>query len=263
MKKYFFIYKAQLMSAFQYIGNLLLSSIGYLLLIFILFCLWNHIYDDPSELINGYSKSQMVWYVIVTEILWKIYDGRNFSKEISNDVRGGNIAYNINKPYSYIGYVLSNHLGEGTVKAVIYVVIGLLVGIVFLGSTPSITIASSFFVILSSILAVVIDAFFVIAIGILAFYMEDSHPFYWIYSKFLLILGTIFPIEFFPGALQKIVMISPIYAVCYGPARLFVHFSYSEAVRIIIFQLVYVLIAYMICTRIYAKGVRKLNVNGG
>lgn len=263
MKKYFFIYKAQLMSALQYIGNLLFGSIGYFILIFILFCLWDHIYDNPTELINGYTKSQMVWYVIITEILWKIYDGRSFSKEISNDVRGGNIAYNINKPYSYIGYVLSNHLGEGTIKAIIYVIIGMLVGITFLGSFPTITFVSSLLVIFSAFLAVVIDALFVIAIGLLAFYMEDSHPIYWIYSKFLLVLGTIFPIEFFPAALQKIVMISPIYAVCYGPARLFVHFNYGDALNIISFQLIYVVVAYLICTRIYAKGVRKLNVNGG
>ena len=263
MKKYFFIYKAQLMSTLQYIGNLLLGSIGYFILIFILFCLWNHIYDDPSELINGYSKSQMVWYVIITEILWKIYDGRNFSREISNDVKGGNIAYNINKPYSYIGYVLSNHLGEGTIKGIIYIIIGLFIGVIFLGSMPSITFTSVIFVVVSGILAVAIDTFFVIAIGLLAFYMEDSHPIYWMYSKFLLILGTIFPIEFFPTALQKIVMISPIYAVCYGPARLFVNFSYDDAIQIISFQMIYVMIAYLICLRIYTKGVKKLNVNGG
>ena len=263
MKKYFFIYKAQIMSTLQYIGNLIFGSIGYFILIYILFCLWNHVYDDPNELINGYSKSQMIWYVIMTELLWKIYNGRRLCKDICDDVRGGNIAYNMNKPYSYIGYVLSNHLGEGTVKAAIYIVIGMAIGIAFLGHLPNVSMISILIIMLSGALAVVIDTLFVITIGLLAFYMEDSKPIYWIYSKILLILGTIFPIEFFPSALKKLVTISPIYVICYGPAKLFVDFSYHGAIQIIAFQIIYVIIAYAICARLYGKGVRKLNVNGG
>ena len=98
MRKYLYIYKAEVMSALQYIGNLIFNSFSYFILIFILFSLWNYVYDDPTQLINGYSKSQMIWYVISTEILWKIYNGRKLCRKICDDVRSGNIAYNMNKP---------------------------------------------------------------------------------------------------------------------------------------------------------------------
>ena len=49
--------------------------------------------------------------------------------------------------------------------------------------------------------------------------MEDASPLYWIYSKFILVLGTLFPIEYFPKVLQPIINLSPIYVVSYGPAK--------------------------------------------
>ena len=52
-------------------------------------------YDDPTQVINGYTKNQMIWYVIITEILWMTVGGRKLCKKISDDVKGGNIAYNI------------------------------------------------------------------------------------------------------------------------------------------------------------------------
>ena len=39
------------------------------------------------------------------------------------------------------------------------------------------------------------------------------------------VVGTIFPIEIFPVALQHIFRFTPIYTVCYGPAKLIVDFS--------------------------------------
>ena len=80
-------------------------------------------------------------------------------------------------------------------------------------------------VIISCIFATVISTLLITCLGLFAFYMEDANPLYWIYSKFILVLGTIFPIEYFPKVLQPIINLSPIYAVSYGPAKLFVDFS--------------------------------------
>ena len=95
------------------------------------------------------------------------------------------------------------------------------------------------------------------------FFIEDANPFYWVYSKFILIIGTIFPIEFFPKLLQPIIKYSPIYVICYGPAKLFVNFSYGDLISIVIAQIIYIFIAYMLCALLYKKGVKNLNVNGG
>ena len=76
-------------------------------------------------------------------------------------------------------------------------------------------------------------------------------------------MGTVFPIEFFPGVLQHVFAYSPVYAICYGPAKLFVDFSWNNAACVITSQILYLLVAYVMCAALYKKGVRKLNVNGG
>ena len=70
MKKYFLIYKFELMSNLQYILNILVGFVGFCVLMLIFYNLWGYLYADSTQLINGYTMSQMIWYVIITEILW-------------------------------------------------------------------------------------------------------------------------------------------------------------------------------------------------
>ena len=263
MRKYIYIYKSELMSTLQYILNILFRLINFVLLIFIFMNLWDYIYDNPSELINGYSKNQMIWYVIITEIIWGATDGRRYCRKIVDDVKGGNIAYMINKPYSYIGYAISSHLGETTIKTIIAIIVGFAMGIFFLKDFPTLSLPAIIIVLLSGILAVLINSLLVTFIGLISFFIEDSNPIFWLYSKMILVLGVLFPIEYFPGILAQIMRYSPIYVTCYGPAELFVDFNYSSSVEILISQIIYLIIGWIICYTLYKKGVKKLNVTGG
>lgn len=263
MRKYFLIYKANLMSTLQYITNIVINSVGYFIHIFIFIQVWNYIYDDPNNLLYGYSKTQMIWYVIITEIICCCGVGRRFVREVCNDVRSGNIAYNINKPYSYIGYLLFNELGQSTIKGIVLTIIGFTLGGIFLNSFPELTIVQGLIVLLSSILAEIINTLLVIFIGLLSFIMEDSLPVFWIYNKIVLLLGIFFPIEFFPEYLQTFIILSPIYVICYAPAKLFIQFDINFAITTLLAQILYMLIGLGLCKLIYAKGVKKLNVNGG
>lgn len=263
MKKYLFIIKTEIMSNLQYIFNIAFGFVGYFIMLFILFNLYNYLYSDPSELINGYSMNQMVWYVIVTEILWMTLGGRKFCRKITDDVRSGNITYNINKPYSYVGYSLATHLGDMLVKGIIYTILGMLTGFLFIGEFPSLSIVSVLIILVTAVLASVISSLLIILIGLIAFFVEDSGPFYWLYSKVILVLGTIFPIEYFPKVVQSILNFSPVYVVSYGPAKLFVDFSYDRALSIIVAQVIYIFITYGICYLTYKRGVKRINVNGG
>ena len=142
-------------------------------------------------------------------------------------------------------------------------IIGIILGFIFLKNFPSLNILSILAVLITGLLATIISSLLVIFIGLLSFIIEDSHPFYWLYSKLILVIGTIFPIEYFPKTIQPILNLSPIYVVCYGPAKLFVDFSWNNFVIVLISQIIYILIAWILCTLIYKKGVKKLNVNGG
>jgi ABC-2 type transport system permease protein len=63
---------------------------------------------------------QMIWYVLITETLWFGSKNKILTRQISEDIKSGNIAYNINKPYNYIFYIIAKHLGEITIKFIIF-----------------------------------------------------------------------------------------------------------------------------------------------
>lgn len=263
MRKYIFIFKSELMSNLQYVFDIFVGFFGYFIMLFILFNLWKYMYSDPNELINGYNMSQMTWYVIITEILWMTLGGRKLCRKICNDVRGGNIAYNLNKPYNYIGYCLSGHLGSIAIKGLIYTILGMIMGFIFLGNFPTLNIFSILAVLITGVLATAISILLITFIGLFSFIIEDANPFYWLYGKVILILGTVFPIEYFPAFLQPFLTFSPIYVVSYGPAKLFVDFSFGTFASVLLAQIIYLFIGYILCTLMYRKGVKNLNVNGG
>jgi ABC-type uncharacterized transport system, permease component len=263
MKKYLYIFKSNLMANLQYIGNIMIGFITYFMMIFIFLNLWQYIYSDSSELINGYSMNQMVWYVIITEVLWYATGGRKLCRKISEDVKSGNIAYNINKPYSYIGYSLSSHMSEAILKGILYSIAGVVIGLILLDPIKDFSLIAIPFITISMLLAIIINTLFVICIGLVSFWIEDSGPFYWVYSKLILVFGTLFPVEYFPSIVRPFLMLSPVYVTTYGPAKLFVDFSFTNLLVIILAQIIYLVIVLLLATFIYRKGVKRLNVNGG
>ena len=263
MKKYLYIFKSELMTNLQYTFDILVGFISYIIMIFIFLNLWKYIYSDPSEVIKGYTMNQMIWYVIVTEILWMSLGGRKLCKKICSDVRSGNISYNITKPYNYVEYSLFSHLGITTLKFVLITILGIILGLLFLHTFPNHTFLSVLGVLVSCFFATIINILLIVSIGLISFFIEDANPFYWLYSKLILVVGTIFPVEFFPQILQPIIKYSPIYVVSYGPAKLFVDFSTEKFIEIIVIQIIYLGIGFIIAHLFYKKGVKKLNVNGG
>jgi ABC-2 type transport system permease protein len=205
----------------------------------------------------------MIWYVIFTELLWNSLNTRQLHKKIVDDVKSGNIAYNITKPYNYINYILSSHFGEKFINFVVFMLYGLLLGFLFLGSFPKLTLLSGLLVLISAIISMVVNALITIIFGLFSFAIEDSTPLFWIYQKITLILGTVFPVEFFPGIMKNILKYSPIFAMSYGSARLFVDFNWKFAGIVFLVQGIYLVVIYLLAQLVYKKGVKKLNVNGG
>lgn len=263
MRKYLYIYKATLIENLSYITNILLGFIHFVLMMFIFLNLWQYMYSDSSQIINGYTMKQMIWYVLITEVLWFGTRNKSLMNQISQDIKTGNVAYNINKPYNYIFYIIAKHFGEITIKFIAYVIIGTVIGTLFIGPIQKFNFMNLPFILIVFLLGILINSVIRIAISIISFWIEDSAPFHWVYDKIILVLGTLFPIEMFPEFLQPILKCTPIFVVTYGPAKLLIDFSISNFVQIVIAQIIYLIVIITIIIILYERGVKKLNVNGG
>ena len=70
MRKYAVIYKSVLQENLQYAANVAMGFFTYFVFIFIFIKLWGYMYRTPEELIAGYTREQMIWYVMMTEMLY-------------------------------------------------------------------------------------------------------------------------------------------------------------------------------------------------
>ena len=263
MRKYLYIYKATLIESLSYITNILLGFINFIVMMFIFLNLWQYMYSDSTQIINGYTMEQMIWYVLITETLWFGTRNKSLIKQISQDIKTGNVAYNINKPYNYVFYIIAKHFGEITIKFIAFAIIGWLTGILFVGPIQNFNLMNLPLIIVTVLLGVLINSVLRIAISIISFWIEDSTPFHWVYDKLILVLGTLFPIEMFPKIIRPILKCTPIFVVTYGPAKLLIDFSMSNFVQVLIAQIIYLIITITLIIILYERGVKKLNVNGG
>lgn len=251
------------MENLQYALNVFVGFITYFVIIFILIQLWNTMYDNPRELIAGYSKSQMIWYVIITEIIWFSSRSSTVTRQVTADIKGGNIAYLMNKPYHYTLYILTKYTGEWSIRLPIYTLLAAITGIIMAGGLPGFHPITFLAAIPSVILGITIHGVFKLCISLISFWIEDSNPFQWLYDKLILVVGTIFPMEIFPEAIQPFVKLTPIYTVCYGPAKLLVDFRADPFLEILLTQIFYLAASLGLMFFLYQKGVKKLYVNGG
>lgn len=263
MKKYLYIYKSTLIENLNYIPNILLGIINFIVMMFIFLNLWEYMYSDGRQLINGYTIEQMIWYVLITETLWFGTRNKDLTRQISQDIKSGNIAYNINKPYNYIFYIIAKHFGEITIKFIIYIFIGITIGTIFVSPLQGLNFINILLILVIVLLGVLINAIIRIAISIISFWIEDAMPFHWIYDKLILVIGTLFPIEMFPEFIRPVIKCTPIFVVTYGPAKLLIDFSIQNFIQIFIAQIIYLILMFTIVMFLYERGVKKLNVNGG
>lgn len=261
--KYGVIYKSVLLENLQYAANVALGFFAYFVFIYIYIRLWGYMYRSPGELIAGYTKEQMIWYVMMTEMLYFGSNAGVVAGEVARDIRGGNIAYLMNKPYHYTLYILARYTGEWSVRMPMYAVFAVLIGAVLVGPLPHFQWITVPVMALCAVLGITINAVFKLCISLFSFWIEDTTPFQWIYNKLILVVGILFPVEIFPKALQPLLKMTPIYTVCYGPAKLIVDFSLEKCVEILMAQAVYLAAGCALMFFIYGKGVRKLYVNGG
>ena len=260
VKKYLTTYKISLRNAIYYRGNLIGGIIMYSLFIYVFFCLWQIIYKGDT--IAGYTFPQMIWYVCATEVV-AMSMGFGSLYQMGQEIKNGSIAYQLGRPYHYIWYQFANSLGNSSLRFAVFTGLAGVVGTLFVGAPPIADIWAIPLTMISLVLSCLLKFFMMMSIGLTAFFVEENRPFFFIYSKLVLILGTFVPIEFFPSWLQSVLRYMPFSLVGWAPAKMFVAFSMDHALFAIPAQLIWTLVFIGVTMLIYRKGVRAVHVHGG
>jgi len=248
-----------------YPGNFAGSMFTYALFVFIFSRVWAGAYSGTTE-IAGYTMRMSVWYFIVAEV--PSFGFGRFFWTLSRDMKSGQVAYLLVRPYDFIRYNFAEKFGGSLVEACVILAEGLAVGLMLVGPPPATASAMAamtrpLFLAASLLMAGTLNYLLQMTIAMTAFWFEENEAFFWIFQKFSLVVGTLMPIEFLPRAAARIAVWTPFPYLSYAPARIAVAFSFSDALSLLARQALWIAVALWLARIVFASGSRRLSVNGG
>lgn len=244
-----------------YMTGFLGEALSYALFVFVFSRVWRAAYAGRAE-IAGYGLRQMIWYFIVAEI--PAFGFGRFFSSLAEDMKSGQVAYLVSRPYGFVGYNLAQGMGKALVDCSVFAAIGLGLGLALAGPIPEGPPWRAIAVALSIAAAGAVHSLLQLAIAMTAFWAEENAAFFWIYQKLALIVGTLLPIEFLPEAARRIAVWTPFPSISYAPARLASAWPGDGAAAALMgTQLAWIAASALLCQAIYALGRARLTVNGG
>ena len=260
IRKFYVFAKVSLTNDLAYRATILIRFLFYAFFIYVLMSLWRTVYQGNS--INGYSYSQIMWYLITTELITTVV-GSDFFRIMNEDIKSGAIAYQLGRPVHYVFYQFATTIGQSLAVLVCFGFLAICLGFLLAGPLPTFSPGGMPAFALSFALSIVLQFFILMLIGLSSFVLEDNFGVYLIYQKACFMLGMLLPVEFLPAWLQSIAKALPFSYVCWAPASILVNYSPEAAFALISRQAAWAAFAVVAVLTSYRAAVRSLQVNGG
>jgi ABC-2 type transport system permease protein len=211
---------------------------------------------------EGFDPVNIVWYLVMNELLLFSWDDR-MQKKILYDIRSGNVGYSLIRPFSYLGQNIIEGMGVFCARLPILMIGGIGLAFALTGGLPTTfygILAIFFLMFLSGMLANIC----LVSIGLLGLYMQNPQSVYWIWQKFIFVLGGLFfPLTIYPDWLNTLAHWTPFPYMLYGVSRLIFEFSLPIVFDTAFHLLGWIAIFYLIAKWQYKALLKKVSVNGG
>jgi viologen exporter family transport system permease protein len=157
----------------------------------------------------------LVWYLAVTE--WILLSVPAVHLEVQEAIRRGDVVYRLGRPASYVIGELASGLGLLAVRAPVMALTAFLCAFAFTGWIPPVRVLA--IVVPFGLAAAALMTALFLGIGLLAFWLEDVSPVYWVWQKLMFVLGGLMlPLDLYPGFIQRIAAFTPFPALLGRPA---------------------------------------------
>ena len=206
------------------------------------------------------TPANMLWYLAVTE--WVIMSAPLIHFPIEEDVRRGDVAYEIARPASWLGARLAHGLGALAVRAPVLLAVAC--GAAWMFAGPPARPAGLSAAIAFGLVAAVVMTVFHLAIGVVAFWLGDVAPAYWIWQKLLFVLGGLMlPLPFYPEMFVRVALFTPFPALLAGPASLATGAPLMHVAVLTLALAFWAIVGWTVASVAFARAMKRLHVNGG
>jgi len=262
LRKYNAVLRVSVANNLAYIMEVIFRTLFLIVLIYVFEQLWKTTFAVRGiTSLSGFAINDMIWYLAATETI--ALSLPQLTRLIDQEVRTGQLAYLLGRPCSYVLYHFAQYLGERLVRFVINSAVAFIIALIFVGPPPFTWMGLLAWP-LVVFLAACIDYVVYFSIGLLAFWTEETTPFFLIVNRMALVLGGVLaPLEVLPQPIRGIALLLPFSAVLYGPARTLVHFQLLPFCWLLVQQVITIAIGSLILYAIYRLATRRVNINGG
>ncbi len=219
---------------------------------------------EGSHLIGGLTLDEMITYVAISWIGRSFYFN-NIARDISGQIREGQIAMQLVKPYHLQTVMFFEVIGESAFRLLMFTlpIMLVIVPLFNIGGPPEPTLYGWSF--LSFFLALVIYTQLNFLIGCLAFYTKNIQGV--LRAKMValdFLTGVIVPFTFFPAWFQKTVVWLPFQGISYIPVTIYLgKRPGTELWSALAVQLAWALGLFLAGRVVWYFSVRQLTVQGG
>ena len=247
----------------QYPGRLIADTFALVARCEVLLILYWYVFKLNGGTVNGTTYIIVAWSMFFY-FAFSTLRLRDISKAIAQDVQSGNVEVLFNKPVSYLGYRIWWQIGSGLYPFVVASILGSIALALIVGIPQTMTLAvflpTLFLVFIgASVLSLVLYSI----VGLLAFWIEEINPVFWMVDKAVMILGgSYLPVALFPPFMYKLAIYSP-----FGASQFVTHTVYEkwqfEWPLLIGIQAFWILLLTLVVYVMFKKAKKKVSVNGG
>jgi ABC-2 type transport system permease protein len=206
------------------------------------------------------DPKSLVWYLASTE--WILLSAPLMHVDVQEALRRGDVAYQVGRPVSYVGATFAQGLGAVGSRSPLLAATAFLCAFAFTGWVPPWSSLAA--VVLFGTIAIGLLTAFHLAIGLVAFWIGEVTPVFWVWQKLLFVFGGLMlPIRLYPPIMQRLAALTPFPDILAGPAS-FVLDGEAVAADVLVVRLAMWCVATTAIVQwMYARARRALTVNGG
>lgn len=156
----------------------LFSIFSFAIHVFIFNELWDFILK--GKVILGYSRSDLIWYIIIGELIMYLMPGKEY-KKIADMIKNGDVANMLIKPINFFKYVIAEEMGC-IINLIINFMAAIVMGIAIVG-VPSLTFGQSIFFLVALVLSTCLLILVHALMGMLAFLQKKMRLTLWYFQK--------------------------------------------------------------------------------
>ena len=261
LRKYLLAGSTALRNRWTYPADIAGLVFSYGLFVFVFSHLWMAAYAGKATL-AGYELPQLTWYFITSELVLFSMGNITFTN-LSNDIKTGQVAYTLSRPWSFPLTSMSESLACALGLVVPFALVGWVTGTLTVGAWVPVALWQVASLALSLVLTFVLQFLCQFFLSLTAFWVEENAPFLWIHQKLALVLGTFLPLEFYPADWRPWVEATPYGWLAYPPSRLAVAFDPGQVWWLLGGQVFWIGVMSAAVAALFAAGRRRTVVQGG